>query len=208
MFWYNSGRNRLYKHYYENLLEDFARQISIELLDMYLRGVPTDKTFDELVAQRLPPHFSKHQTDIASLTNHILHEKGYCRTFTPGKFLETEEEHQREQKQYWQKRVDRQRLTPRAQTITKEIIAHYWQNGAGDANFAEVFYPYAQDATPDEYHFLLEYVIESIPASGYTIHSLAPFRISLTFYNTHKPDPPKPQPPANPLRALLTKLLG
>ena len=209
MFWYNNWQSGSGKYLYEELLQNLAQQITEELLDMYLRGVPTDKTFDELLAQRLPPHYSKHKTEIGRLANRILGEKGYYNSYKPGKFLETPQEYQREQTQYYQQmRSDRQRLIPQARVITQDILTRYWQNGERNANFAEMFYAYAQEAAPQDYLFILEYVIESIQALGYTIHSLVPFEISLTFYNTRKPDPPAPQPPANPLRTLFTKLLG
>ena len=205
LYWFNTWHNMMDKHHYEELLQKVAQQITDELLDMYLRQVPTDKTFEELLAQRLPPCYSKHQAVISSRANTILYNKGYYITYMPGKFLENHSEHQQRQQEYWQTRVDRELLTPQAQALTVEIIAHCRQNGESNANLAELIYPHATDATPDEYLFLIENVIDGIKDAGYTIHSLDPLEISFTFTNILKPDPPEPEP-ANPLLALLSKL--
>ncbi len=210
MHWYHAEKNQYDKWCYEKLLNELAQQISDELLEMYLRQEPTDKTFDELLTERLPPHYSKHHFEISFLAGHILFKKGYNITLEPGKFLETLEEEEQKKRQYRQACLDSYRhLIPQAQAITAEIIAHCRQNGADNtATFAELVYPHAQEATSDEYTFLLEYIIDGINAAGYTIDSFAPLTISLTFHNTLKPTPfpPEPEPPTNPLRRLYQKL--
>ena len=193
MLWYNTNSNITDKWRYEKLLQTMAQSICDELLRLYLSKTPTDKTFNELFTQCLPPHYSQHHADVYRLCSRLLMDQGYYISAEPGKILENAVEYDQQQYRAWHVSPDRDRLLPMAQTITQTILAQYQQGAARDADFIQLVHPHAADVTAEEYIFLTENIIDNICAAGYTIHTFDPFQISLTF-NTHKPPRPIPCP--------------